>query len=376
MRTIIYIIQKEFTQIFRNKSMLPIIFIMPIIQLLILVNAATFEIKNIKMYIVDTDLSQTSRQLVTKFQSSPFFIITNNSFSVKDAEESVMKGKSDVIFRIPINFERDLFKYGTAKVEFDINAINAMVAGLTNAYATNVVNDFNKDLINKNVNIISTPYSLLPTQNINVTYSHWFNPELIYINFMVPGVLVLLITIIAIVLSGMNIVREKEIGTIEQINVTPIKKHQFIIGKLLPFWIIALFELAFGLTIGKLVFHIPTVGSIPLLFFAASVYLLVILGLGLFISTLANTQQQAMFVTFFFNMIFILMSGLFTPIENMPNWAQILDRLNPIAYFIRITRMILLKGSGFHDISPDFYSLLVLAIIMLLLADWRYRKTT
>jgi ABC-2 type transport system permease protein len=173
----------------------------------------------------------------------------------------------------------------------------------------------------------------------------------------------------------MNIVREKEIGTIEQINVTPIGKIQFIAGKLTPFWIIALFELAFGLSIGKLLFNIPMEGSLWLIFLSAGVYLFVILAFGLLISTITNTQQQAMLVSFFFMVVFILMSGLFTSIESMPEWAQILDRLNPVMYFIRIMRMVLLKGSGFSDISPWFWSLVVYAIVIVSLAIYRYRKT-
>ena len=174
----------------------------------------------------------------------------------------------------------------------------------------------------------------------------------------------------------MNIVREKEMGTIEQINVTPIKKYQFIIGKLFPFWVLGLLELALGLIIGKLLFNIHIVGSLWLVFLGGGIYLLVALGIGLFISTLANTQQQAMFVTFFFMMVFIIMSGLFTAIENMPDWAQILDKINPLAYYIRINRLVLLKGSGFMDILPDLSILLLLALIMLSLAVRRYRKTT
>lgn len=374
MRTILFIIQKEFIQVFRNRGMLPIIFIMPIVQLLILVNAATFEMKNIKLYIEDMDLSTTSRQLTSKFGGSPFFKIINYSFSEKEGEKEMKNGNADAIIRIPQGFEKYLIKDGKGKVLLDINAINAMVAGLANAYAISVISDFNRQLINKSFSGLTTSDLRLTT--INISYSHWFNPELNYKNFMVPGVLALLVTIIGLLLSGMNIVREKEIGTIEQINVTPIIKYQFIIGKLLPFWIIALFELAFGLTIGKLIYDIPIVGSIWLVFLSASVYLLMILGMGLFVSTLANTQQQAMFITFFFVMIFMLMSGLFTAIENMPDWAQLIDKINPIAYFIRIIRMILLKGSGFIDISKDLLALLVLALIMLYLSVWRYRKTT
>jgi ABC-2 type transport system permease protein len=183
------------------------------------------------------------------------------------------------------------------------------------------------------------------------------------------------VTVISLILSGMNIVREKEVGTIEQINVTPIRKSQFLIGKLLPFMIIALFELAFGLTIGKLVFNIPIVGSLGLVFLSATVYVFVILGMGLLVSTISNTQQQAMFVSFFFMIIFILMSGLFTAAENMPAWAQDINIINPVAYFIRIMRMVLLKGSGFTDILGELAALMVIGISVLSMAVWRYRKT-
>jgi len=192
---------------------------------------------------------------------------------------------------------------------------------------------------------------------------------------MVPGILVLLVTIIGMFLTAMNVVREKESGTIEQINVTPIRKYHFITGKLLPFWIIAIFELAFGLTIAWFAFNIPILGSLWLIFLVATVYMLVVLGFGLIISTVSNTQQQSMFIAWFFLMIFILMSGLFTPVDSMPEWAQIVNYANPIAYFIKVMRMIMLKGSGFADISEQLYSLALYAFIALSIAVWRYRKT-
>jgi len=209
---------------------------------------------------------------------------------------------------------------------------------------------------------------------IEVNTSFWYNPELNYKTYMLPGILVILVTIVSMFLAAMNIVREKEIGTIEQINVTPIRKHEFIIGKLVPFMIIALFELAFGLLIGKIFFDLPVVGSIPLLFGFTLVYLLVVLGIGLFISTISSTQQQVMFITFFFMLVFILMGGIFTPTESMPVWAQQINIINPFYYFMKVIRMILLKGSGFWDISYEFFSLLIYGILMLSLSVWRYRK--
>ena len=352
--------------------MLRMIFIVPVIQLCILVNVATFEMKDIRLLVIDKDLTPSSRLLISKFDGSPFFHIIKFSFSDDDGKEALKNSSADAVIEIPYNFEKNLVNSGSSKIQLNINAINGMVAGLTNSYTSSVINDFNRELLTKNNQQISRS----PNQQINLTYSHWFNPELDYKNFMVPGILVLLMTIIALAFSGMNIVREKEMGTIEQINVTPIKKYQFIIGKLFPFLVLGLLELAMGLIIGKLIFNIHIVGNLGLVFLGGGLYLLVILGVGLFISTLADTQQQAMFITFFFQMVFINMSGLFTAIENMPDWAQILNKINPLAYYIRINRLVLLKGSGFMDILPDLSVLLLLAIIMLFLAVKRYHKTT
>jgi ABC-2 type transport system permease protein len=195
-----------------------------------------------------------------------------------------------------------------------------------------------------------------------------------YKNLMVPGILALLVTMIGLFLAAMNVVREKEIGTIEQINVTPIRKTHFLIGKLLPFWVIAMFEMAFGLTVGFLIFNIPINGSLPLLFAYTGIYMLVVLGMGLWISTVTDTQQQAMFVAWFIIVIFILMSGLFTPIENMPNWAQKLTWGNPVAYFVNVLRSILLKGSTFAQLQWEFVKISLFAAAMLVLAVSGYRK--
>jgi len=176
-------------------------------------------------------------------------------------------------------------------------------------------------------------------------------------------------------LSAMNVVREKEIGTIEQLNVTPIKKYQFVIGKLLPFWIIALFELALGLLVAELFYDIPFLGPIWVIFLFAGIYLLLVLGMGLFISTTTDTQQQAMFVSWFFLVVFLLMSGLFTPIENMPDWAQTITLVNPVRYFIEVVRMVMLKGAGLVEIRYHIFTLLAFALAINGLAVWRYRKT-
>lgn len=372
MRIILYIIQKEFIQVFRNKSMLPIIFVIPIVQLIILVNAATLEMKQINMCVVDNDLSSTSRQMVAKFKGSPFFTIQGSTFSYYEAERLLKKDKADVILRIPTNFERDMVRDGSARVQVVVNAINGTAAGIINAYTSQIIAGFNQGVKAEWTSI--HPSGTMTFQRIETTTSFWYNPELNYKSFMVPAVLVLLVTITGMFLSAMNLVREKELGTIEQINVTPIKKYQFIAGKLIPFLIIALAELAFGLTVGKLLFNIPIVGNLGLLFLVATIYLLVILGLGLFLSTITQTQQQAMFVAYFFIIVFVMMSGVFTSVENMPDWAQYLNLINPIAYFMKTVRMILLKGSELKDILNELGAMSIYAVLSLALAVNRYRK--
>lgn len=372
MRTILYILQKEFLQVFRNKTMLPVIFLLPVVQLIILVNAATLEMKKIDMVVVDKDFSSTSRELISKYEASPFYIIQGQFLSTEEAKDALYSNSADIILNIPSGFEKDLIRDNKSTVQFLIDAIDGTAAGLINAYSSNIISDYNKDVIGEWYDLNQMKLDL----PININHRFWYNPELNYKIYMLPGILVVLVTIIGTFLTALNIVREKEIGTIEQINVTPIKKHQFIIGKLVPFLIIALFELAFGLVIGKLLFDQPIEGSLVVLFTLAFVYLLVAMGLGLFLSAVSSNQQQVMFTIYFFLLIFILMSGIFTPIDSMPQWAQYVNIINPFKYFMKALRMVMLKGSGFADIMPELVSLSVYSVIALGLAIWRYRKTT
>lgn len=372
MKTIIFILQKEFLQVLRNRTMLPIIILMPIIQLVILANAATLEMKKIDMEIVDNDLSPTSRKLANKFQGSPFFEINASRFSIEEANEDLLQNDTRMILNIPSGFEKKLIREKESELQVLIDAVNGMSASLINAYAQSVITIFNSDLrAEEGSNVLMT--NVMP-KNIQFENQFWYNPQLNFKYYMVPGILVVLVSLIGMFLTALNIVREKEAGTIEQINVTPIKKYQFIAGKLIPFWIIALFELAFGLLIGKLLFNIPFVGSLPLLFLFASIYLIAVLGIGLLISTMSNSQQQVMFLTFFLMITFILMSGIFTPAESMPHWAQKINVINPFAYFMRVIRMILIKGAGLKDIFMEFVSISIYSLIILSLAIWRYRK--
>jgi ABC-2 type transport system permease protein len=214
-----------------------------------------------------------------------------------------------------------------------------------------------------------------PPEQVSVIPAYWYNPELNFKFYMAPGVLVILVTIIGLFLSSLNLVREKEMGTIEQLNVTPIKKYQFIIGKMMPFLIIALLDLTFGLLVAKVAFGLPFRGNILTLYVFTSLYLFLILSIGLFVSAISETQQQVLFVSFFFLIVFIIMSGLFTPVESMPVWAQKMDLINPVYYLIRIIRNVVLKGSGLLDMTRELISLSVYGLMMFSLAVWRYRKT-
>ena len=372
MRTIKYILQKEFIQVLRNKTMLRMIVMLPLMQMLVLVFAATYDLKNVNIYVVDQDLSDASRGLINHFEASPFFRIHDTSFDPEKGIDQLRKEESDFVLVIPPDFERSLVREDEADVQLLINAIDGNKASLIYQYTRSMISAYNKQII---MQWKSLP-DFNPPMRVESHDNYWFNPELDYKWYMAPGILSILVTIIGMFLSGMNLVREKEMGTIEQLNVTPIKKWEFIVGKLLPFLVIALFDLAFGLIIARLVFDLPIEGSLVLLFGFGALYLIGVLGLGLFISTVTETQQQVMFLTYFFMMVFILMGGVFTPVESMPHWGQELNRINPIYYFIRIMRMVCLKGSGFSDLLDEFFSLSIIGMSFLTLAIWRYRKTS
>jgi ABC-2 type transport system permease protein len=352
--------------------MLPVIFVVPVIQMIVLVYAANLEMKEIRFVVIDKDLSATSRRIVSGFHGSPFFDFRGNEFSLKEGEHMLASEHADLLIHIPEGLDERLRREGNADVQLLINAVNATKASLIYAYSNGILQGTNRDI---RTEVFGSGLTL-PLKTINITTAYWYNPGLNYKIYMLPGILVILVTIIGMFLSSLNLVREKEMGTSEQINVTPIRKVHFIIGKLLPFWIIALFEMAFGLTLGRTLFNLPILGNPLLLFGFTGLYLLVVMGIGLFISALSSTQQQVMFLTFFFMLTFILMSGIFTPVESMPDWAQKVNIINPFAYFMKVIRMILLKGSGFADIRSEFVALSIYAATVLSLAVWRYRKVS
>jgi ABC-2 type transport system permease protein len=370
MRTLKFLLEKEFRQILRDPAILRVILTMPIIQLVILPFAADYEVKNINLAVVDQDHSTYSRQLVSKMTASGYFRLVDFEGIYDKAMPSIEHDKSDLIMVIPPQFERQLVKENAAKLQLAINAVNGVKAGLGGAYAVSIIRDFNAEI----------RLDWLPPTRVNAAPMIetvpvlWYNPHSNYRIFMVPGILVVLVTMVGIFLSALNIVREKEIGTIEQLNVTPIKKWEFVLGKLIPFWVLGVLVLSIGLVISRVVFGIIPMGSLGLIYGFAAVYLLACLGLGLLISTFADTQQQAMFIAFFFMMIFILLGGLYTNIDSMPHWAQMATKFNPIAYFIEVIRMVILKGSTFSDVKNQFATMCGFALIFNALAVWNYQK--
>lgn len=371
MRTILYLIRKEFLQIFRNKFISKAIFGVPIIQMLILVPAVTFEVKNVNLCVIDNDFSTESRGLVDKLTGSTFFRVKYSTWSEKKANDLLHSGKCLMVLNIPSGFGKDISSGKPSKLLATVDALNAATAQLSWAYLNGVIGDYNSKIITGNTGMMQ----LQAIPRINITNRFWYNEMLNYKYYMLPGILVILVTAIGFLLAGLNMVREKETGTIEQINVTPVRKYQFILSKMVPFLIIGLIDLALGLLIGKLTFNIPFEGSIMLLFLGSTIFLIAVLGLALFISTLSGTQQQYMFSAFFVMIIFILMSGIFTPFESMPQWAQKFDLINPVAYLIKFNRMVMLKGSTIHDTARELISLSVIAILFTWFAVNRYRKT-
>jgi ABC-2 type transport system permease protein len=343
---------------------------MPTIQLLILPLAADYEVKNVKIAVVDLDHSSYSRLLTNKISASSYFDLTYYTTSYNEALHEIEKDEADVILQIPPSFERDLVKESEANLFMALNAINGVKASLGGVYLRSIINDFNRQV---RLEWVQLP-RINPQPIIQVSSLNWFNPLLNYQFFMVPGILVILVTMVGSFLSALNIVKEKEIGTIEQINVTPIRKHQFILAKLIPFWILGLVVLTIGLFLARIFYGIIPEGSFFVIYVFAAIYLLSVLGLGLLISTYSNTQQQAMLISFFVMMIFILLGGLYTSIDSMPMWAQVFTKFNPVTYFIEVMRMVVLKGSTLYDIR---YHVLIVAIFGVVLNTWaiiNYKK--
>ena len=377
MRTLSFLLRKEFLQITRDRAMMRLLIAMPILQLLVLGSAATFEIRQTPVYLIDNDQTSSSRGVVERLVASGHFEIAATSQSPARADRALLEREVSAIVHLPRGFERDLVRSGVAPVQLIFDAEDGAAAGIRRAYALQILSRYTADQARMTPAPANarTAYPARAPQ-IAVHTRHWYNPELRYSDFMVPGILVLLVTVIATAVASMNIVREKEIGTLEQLNVTPLGRGHFVAAKLIPFWIIALVVLGLGLLAGWLVYDIPMRGSLLLVFGAAMVYRRAALGIGLWISTAVKTQQQAMLVSFSINLIYLLMSGLFTPVQSMPIWAQWIAELSPLKHFIVIMRGVLIRGAGFAEIAAPLGVLILYGAVVLTLAVRQYSKTT
>lgn len=368
MRVILMLIKKEFLQVSRNKLLMQILIVAPLVQFLIFPFTADYEIKVLKIAFVDNDKSSTSRGIINAFTYSEHFKSLGILDSRKEADKLILHDDIDILIEIPAQFEEAIYSMESSNIAISTNAINSVKAGIGSGYVQNVLERYFGEIAENQMTIFNEASKLLST-NI-----YWYNERMNYINLIVPGILVILVTLVGAYVTALNIVREKEIGTIEQINVSPIKKWQFLLGKMIPFWILGMMEFILGLILMKLIFGISVQGSIPVLIGATTIYLLVMLGLGFFISAASRNQLQAMFIVFFLFIVFVLLSGIFTPTEGMPQWAKYINYLNPMSFYMDIIKLIVLKGSGIEEIKMQIcvlsaYAVLVNSAALLVYSD-------
>ncbi|MDD4922475.1 MAG: ABC transporter permease [Bacteroidales bacterium] len=365
-----YLIEKEFRQMKRNKFLSKFIFAFPFFALAILPMAANFEIKNVNLSVIDSSHTTYSQQLIQKIASSGYFRITDVSSGYKEGIRSIEMDESDLILEIPAHFEQDLIREKAARVMISANTVNGTKGGMGSAYLSAIIADYNREI----------RAELMPSSGetvasgFGITSLFRFNPHLRYKFFMVPALMVMLLTMICGFLPALNIVMEKENGTIEQMNVTPVNKFVFILSKLIPYWIIGFIVLTICFGVAWLFYGLWPVGSLLTIYLFASVFVLAISGLGLVVSNYARTIQQASFMIFFFIITFIFMSGLYTPVNNMPEWGKVISTLSPLKYLMQVMRLVYLKGSSTAELISLFLWLAGFAVLANAWAVVSYRK--
>lgn len=366
-----YLLKKEFKQILRNKFLPKMIFMFPFMVLLVFPWAASYEIKNLNLSVVDNDQSTYSEQLTQKIISSNYFKLTDVSPNYNKAMKSIEKNQSDIILEIPPHFEKDIVNRQGAKVMISANAVNGMKGGIGMTYLVSIVSDFNAGIIAK-LMPVTNDVSPVPTIQIDTQYR--FNPHLNYRVFMVPALMVMILTMMCGFLPAISIVFEKELGTMEQINGSPVPKSLFILAKLIPFWIIGIFVISVGFLIAWAVYGLVPAGYFSTIYLFAVIYILAVSGLGIVISNYASSIQQAMFIIFFFLMLFIMLSGLYTSIDSMPEWAKWIAAFNPLKYFMDVMRSVYLKGSNPLQLMKDLSALIGFAVFFNCWAVISYHK--
>jgi len=369
---VLHLVRKELRQIFRDPTMLRIIFLMPLMQLFVLGYAVTFDVKNVALLMIDRDATSASRGLIDRFAHNEHFVVKRIADPGKGIEGYLRRGEAVLAVVIPKHFGRSLETGKPTEVEILLDGQNSNTAGIALGYCNRIIYRFASDRAadgqSRSPRVTRAPRFIEPETRI------WYNPELKSVYFMIPGIIAILLTIITMLLTGLAIVKERETGTLEQLLVTPLKPWQIIAGKTIPFAMLGMAEMALATTVGVLWFGIPIVGNVALLALLGLTFILATLGLGVLISTMAGTQQQALFITWFFLQIFILLSGLFYPIENMPRVVQTITAINPLRYFVAINREIFLKGGGLGVLWPELRSLLVIGVCVFGFATMRFHK--
>ena len=371
LEVILEIMKKEFYQVRRDKKMLVVSIVAPFVQVLLLGYAATTDIKNTTMVVCDQDKTEESRGFIREFSNSGYFIIRHVVNTPPEVDSYVEHARASIALVIPAGFARDLLSRKTTEVQVVLDGADANTANILLTYATQIVASYSQSVVARYATRIagrSIP-RILPEPRV------WFNPDLLSSNFMVPGVVALVLMIITMTLTSLGIVKEKEMGTLEQLMVTPIKPHELILGKLIPFSLIGFLDVVIVLALARFWFKVPLLGSVPLLFGLSVLFILTTLGLGLWISTIAKSQQQAMLIAqFFFFMPFIFLSGFAFPIANMPQVIQYVTYLIPLRYFLEILRGIFLKGAGLNELWPQAMALLAMGVVVLTVSVLRFQK--
>jgi ABC-2 type transport system permease protein len=367
------IIRKEFIQAFRDPRMRAVLVVVPLVQLLVFGYAVTTDVRDVRLAVVDRDNTPQSRELVSRFTGSGYFQDVAHPSGEKDLKDLMDRGKVRAALVVDAGFGGELASSRSAPVQLILDGTDSNTASLVLGYAGRIVEGWSSEILAARMARQTGGRHFPPP--VVVHSRAWFNENLESRNYFVPGVIALLLMVTTLLLSSMAIVREKEAGTIEQVMVTPITRWEFILGKTVPFVVIGYLNVAMISTLAVLWFRIPIRGSLLLLAAATGLYLMSMLGIGLYISTVSRTQQQAMMTTFFFTMPFVLLSGFIYPIANMPGWIQVLSYANPVRYFLVVVRGIFLKGVGLDILWPQLAALAAMGIITLTLASLRFRKT-
>lgn len=369
-----YLIEKEFKQMRRNTFLPKLIILFPCMIMLLMPWAASLEIKNIRLCVVDADHSALSRRLVQKVSASTYFLMQPLQGTYGEALHEVEEGRADIILELPRGFEKCLLRGESPRILVAANAVNGTKGTLGSSYLTSILTDYFRELSADGTLRSGIPAAAVAAPRITVDTLNLFNPTLNYKHFMIPALMVMLLTLICGFLPALNVVGEKETGTIEQINVTPVGNFTFIFAKLVPYWLIGLLILTICFALAASMYAFVPSGRFGVIYLFSFIFILAVSGFGLVISNYSNTLQQAMFVMFFFILVFVLMSGLFTPVHSMPAWARYITLFNPLRYFVEAMRGVYLRGCGIADLLPQLAALMGFAVVASVWAVRSYRK--